>query len=240
MWETVRASINLYKRKFIHILGISFAISLVSSAVSSVIPIVGFVATWFFGSLASVFFLQESSRRTLSVSDLITVGEKHFVRLLGAGALVALKLLLWALIPVAGVFIVIYKSYCYIFTAEIAYSNPSMPLTQCVEQSIRTVRGRKMHIFLTDLALCAVLFAAAIPFIVALVLVFVTEGLTILLLTPAAMLFSAATAILSPVRGLYKAAYFIDCEMMTGFGVLDEGSGGVNGDYVYSDGAQEK
>ena len=232
---TLGNAMRVYKRSFIHIAGIALVAMMISSAVNSAVPIIGVAFTWLVNGVLAVFYLGEMTGKSRSFSDLINVGTSHFARLLGVGAIVFFLTLLWALIPIAGPFIAIYKSYCYVFSFQVAYTEPNLPLTECLKRSAALAYGRKKDIFLADLLIVGgvslLAFAAVVVFILFMIFVPYLAALAAL---PIGGIIIAVSAVVTPFVGLYHAQFFVECESIDGIGILREETV-----YTYEDKAQD-
>lgn len=63
-----------------------------------------------------------------------------------------LYLMLWALIPIAGFFIVLVKTYSYSMTMYIHRDNPKLSADDCITESRKMMNGHKMNLFLLHLS----------------------------------------------------------------------------------------
>ena len=170
----------------------------------------------------AVYFVYEAQGSPKTVNEAIEIGKRGFARLLGANALITLYCLLWSLIPIAGAFIAISKYYSYCFAPNIAYENRSMPLSECLKQSERLTRGRRREMFTADLVIMglpAILLAVALLlfYVVVLYKATVISLLALILILPA----FGGMFLLGPLQGLVRARYFIDCEILGGYGGFD-------------------
>ena len=66
--------------------------------------------------------------------------------------LTGLYLFLWALIPVAGYFIMIYKMYSYYLVPFILADNPHMPASRAIRLSEQMMHGRRFEMFVLELS----------------------------------------------------------------------------------------
>lgn len=85
---------------------------------------------------------------------------KTFKRIAGGVCWMDLWLLLWFLIPIAGPFIAIYKSFQYAFTPYILTQEPTVSGRQALKKSIEDTKGYKGNMFLA-------LYIPAIAFVIA-------------------------------------------------------------------------
>ena len=221
MKQIIKMSFDLYKRRFASIIAV-YALALVINYGASTVWFLSVPASWLVGGILAVYFVYEAQGSPKTVNEAIEIGKRGFARLLGANALITLYCLLWALIPIAGAFIAISKYYSYCFAPNIAYDRPNLPLSECLKQSERLARGRRREMFTADLVIMGL---PAILLAVALILFYVVilYGATVISLLALIIILPALGGIflLGPLQCLVRARYFIDCEMLDGYGGSD-------------------
>lgn len=121
---------------------------------------------------------------------------KTFKRVAGGMCWMYLWLLLWALIPIAGIFIAIYKSFQYAFTPFILTQEPTVSGRQALKKSIEDTNGYKGNMFLA-------IFLPAIAFAV------VSGILSALGLIPyVGILFTVINVLVTLVWYLFSSLFF--------------------------------
>ena len=76
---------------------------------------------------------------------------KTFKRVAGGMCWMYLWIFLWALIPIAGIFFAIYKSFQYAFTPFILMQEPTVSGRQALKKSMEDTKGYKGYMFLAIL-----------------------------------------------------------------------------------------
>lgn len=130
--------------------GILGGIPIISLALSSAVG-AGMVAVYY-----TVYRGGEAETNTLFIAF---KDWKTFKRIAGGVCWMDLWLLLWFLIPIAGPFIAIYKSFQYAFTPYILTQEPTVSGRQALKKSIEDTKGYKGNMFLA-------LYIPAIAFVI--------------------------------------------------------------------------
>ena len=133
-------------------IGLGFAASLVGN----VVPVLGAIAASIFLTMPLQvglygFFLSSRIRPT-DVGKIFSVFERGYIETVGSMAWMALFLFLWALIPVAGIVLVIIKGISYSMTPFILADNPQIGYERALKLSIAMTRGHKGAIFVLYLS----------------------------------------------------------------------------------------
>jgi len=101
---------------------------------------------------------------TINSKQLFEGFSGKFFRNAGGMGWRSLWLLIWALIPIAGVIICIVKFYSYRFVPYIMLTNPDIHATDALKKSMAQTNGYKGKMFLTDLAIYAAIVVATVIF----------------------------------------------------------------------------
>lgn len=156
-----------------------WVLSVISTALTSIVtfgcagaPLVGSAVTSVLGVGMTKEYLDGYQGREIGFNQLF-VGFKNFWHVCGGMMWMTLWLLLWALIPIAGLVMVVIKGYSYSFMPYILITQPEIPIRDALKLSIEKTNGYKGKMFganiLVDVAVLVVsllLFLfARIPFI---------------------------------------------------------------------------
>lgn len=224
MKQKISRSFDLYKRRFAPIIGTyALGYGLVYAA-SSVFALLSTPVSWLVNGVMSVFFMKESEKNPQSLQDTLEIGKKYIWRLTGCNALITIKMLLWCLIPVVGVFIAVAKYYSYCFAPNVAYTRPGLSVSECLKASEKLAYGKRREMFLADLLIMGGAVAVLLIPIV-LISVLITTGadtMAMLLILPLLLLMIGAFLLLGPLQGLVRARYFLECERLEGLGGFGE------------------
>ena len=127
----------------------ALAVCLVGSIVSSFLPLLlaGPIA---FGQ-AVVFLKKARGGSKIEFGDLF-LGFDLFGETFLLGFMQGLFVFLWALIPIAGVFIGIYKSYGWAMSFYIKADNPNMDWRECMDRSVMMMHGHRWELFCLQLS----------------------------------------------------------------------------------------
>ena len=89
---------------------------------------------------------------------------KKFGRNAGGMGWRILWLLIWALIPIAGIIIAYVKFYSYRFVPYIMLTEPDIQATEALKKSMVQTNGYKGKMFVADLLICLGVIAATVIF----------------------------------------------------------------------------
>jgi len=109
-------------------------------------------------------FLSGYRGKAISSTQLFEGFSKNFFRNAGGMGWRSLWLLIWALIPLAGVVLAVIKYYSYRFVPYIMLSEPDLPATEVLKKSISQTNGYKGKMFLADLIVGAAIVVTTIIF----------------------------------------------------------------------------
>ena len=145
----------------------------------------------------SQYFLDIARNKACSLGDIFQGFEK-FVKTILLSLYMYLFIILWALIPIAGIFLAIRAGIRYSMAYYIMCDQPELSIPMCVNESKRIMEGNKLRYLLLDLSfigwfilafICVAIIAAICAFIV--IPIFGTEsgqGVAQLLATSIGML----------------------------------------------------
>jgi hypothetical protein len=147
-------------------------------------------------------------------SDALFAGFRRFFKVAGGMGWMSLWILIWGMIPVAGVVFAVIKSYSYRFVPFIMTQNPDVSATEALRLSMKKTEGYKGRMFLADflvmlaVAVVAIVFGALslIPY----------AGRVFLVLGSIAMIF--VSLVLPLVMGLISAACYEEIFVKEGKG----------------------
>ena len=115
-------------------------------------------------------FLRGYRGQEISSTQLFEGFSKKFFRNAGGMGWRSLWVLIWALIPVAGIFIAIAKFYSYRFVPYIMLADPDITATEALKKSMAQTKGHRGKMFVADLLIAlAVIVSAIIFYFVALI-----------------------------------------------------------------------
>ena len=125
------------------------AVCLVGSVISGFFPLIlmGPIA---FGE--AVIFLKKARGGSRIVFEDLFLGFELFGENLLLGLMQGLFVFLWALIPVAGIFIAVYKSYGWAMSFYIKVDNPSLEWRECMDRSVLMMHGHRWQLFCLQLS----------------------------------------------------------------------------------------
>ena len=97
------------------------------------------------------FFLDIVRGNACMVTDIFSGFEK-FLKTLWLTVFMYVFILLWALIPIAGIFLAVRAMIRYSQAYCVMCDNPDLPVPLCVEESKRLMEGNKMYYFVLNLS----------------------------------------------------------------------------------------
>ena len=140
-------------------------------------------------------------------SDQLFAGFKNFFRSAGGIAWMALWILIWSLVPIAGFVLAIIKSYSYCFVPYIMVEDPEISATAALRRSKELTYGMKGKMFLADLLIAGILFGMYLV----LILLSLIPFIGVLFMIVAALLTILVVALLPLFKGLVEAAFYDEC-----------------------------
>ncbi len=125
------------------------AVCLVGNVISGFFPLIlmGPIA---FGE--AVIFLKKARGGGRIVFEDLFLGFELFGETLLLGLMQGLFVFLWALIPVAGIFIAVYKGYGWALSFYIKVDNPSLEWRECMDRSVMMMHGHRWQLFCLQLS----------------------------------------------------------------------------------------
>ncbi len=117
--------------------------------------IAGFFPLILMGPIAfgeAVIFLKKARGGGKIVFEDLFLGFDLFGETLVLGLMQSLFAFLWALIPVAGIFIAIYKSYGWAMSFYIKVDHPEMQWRECMDRSTIMMHGHRWELFCLQLS----------------------------------------------------------------------------------------
>jgi len=118
-------------------------------------------------------FLRGYRGQEISSTQLFEGFNKKFFRNAGGMGWRSLWVLIWALIPVAGIFIAIAKFYSYRFVPYIMLAEPDITATEALKKSMAQTKGHRGKMFVADLLIALAVIVSAIIFYLILLIPFV-------------------------------------------------------------------
>lgn len=120
------------------------AVCLVGSIIAGFFPLIlmGPIA---FGE--AVIFLKKARGGGKIVFEDLFLGFDLFGETLLLGLMQSLFVFLWCLIPIAGIFIGIYKSFGWAMSFYIKVDNPTMQWRECMDRSTMMMHGHRWELF---------------------------------------------------------------------------------------------
>ena len=148
IFEIYRRVLAIIKTKPLLLWGISLMFSLLTVVAFFLIliPIIYLpvVATLQVGMIS--VFLAGYRGKEISTAMLFS-GFNDFKRIAGGMLWMWLWLLIWAMIPLAGIVLVIIKGFAYIFVPYILLTQPDVSATEALKRSVEMTRGYKGKLF---------------------------------------------------------------------------------------------
>lgn len=204
--ESYKSAFNVLKRKPFKLWGLSLLSVLVCA--------LAICFSWFFlpAGIAFSYVVQCGMSKVYIDglhgkevnSDQLFAGFKNFFRIAGGMAWASLWIIIWGLIPFAGIVFAVIKSYEYRFVPYILITRDDVSATQALRLSKELTNGKKGQMFLADLVLYASYFV--LVFILGMLMVIPFIGsLFALIYFIVAIVFAAFAPIFV---GLYSAAFY--------------------------------
>jgi len=139
-------------KKPIHLWGLSVLCSLLTilAVLFGFLPIIWLPVVLVLELGMANIFLRGYRGHTISSALLFEGFSKKFARNAGGMGWRMLWLLIWALIPIAGIVIAVVKFYSYRFVPYIMLTEPDIQATEALKKSIAQTKGYKGKMFLAD------------------------------------------------------------------------------------------
>jgi len=146
-------------------------------------------------------FLSGYRGKAISSTQLFEGFSKNFFRNAGGMGWRSLWLLIWAMIPLAGIVLAVIKFYSYRFVPYIMLAEPDLPATEVLKKSITQTNGYKGKMFLADLIIGAAIVVLTIIFYFIMMIPFI--GIVLF-----AIYYIVLIALLPLVMGTLEAVYY--------------------------------
>ncbi len=214
--DLIQKALEVLKQKPIRLWGISLLCQLLTglAAAFGVLPIISIpIALVLNAGMAAVYL--NGYRGGEVNSDALFAGFKRFFKVAGGMGWMALWILIWGLIPIAGIVFAVIKAYSYRFVPYLMIQDPDISATEALRLSMKRTEGFKGRMFLADLL---VMLAAAVVMLVfgALSLIPYVGRVFMVLGSLASF---ALSLVLPLVRGLVSAACYEEIFIKEGKGV---------------------
>ena len=113
---------------------------------------VGIVVSGILSGCLAGYFIKLKRTGDVKLTDAIDSIKGHVGEYIVLDLLMTLKLFLWALIPIAGVFIVVVKSFAYGMAVYIKQDHPEYSASECIAESCKIMDGYKWKMFCLGLS----------------------------------------------------------------------------------------
>lgn len=154
---------DVLRRKPIKLWGLSLLCSFLTvlASIFGFLPIIVLPLTWALECGLSMVLLNAYRKGTEpETDDLFIPFKQNFLHIVGGMAWMQLWILIWALIPFAGIVMAVIKAYEYRFTPYILMTEPEVSATQALKKSMQITNGYKGKMFGADVLAYALVFAA--------------------------------------------------------------------------------
>lgn len=144
-----RSALNTLKEKPVRLWGISLLSSLITILilVFGILPIITIPVTLTLSAGMSVIYLNGFKGREVSSEELFS-GFKNFAHVAGGMCWKKLWILIWALVPIAGIVFAVIKSLSYAFVPYILIERPEISATEALKYSMKKTNGLKLKMFI--------------------------------------------------------------------------------------------
>lgn len=149
--DLIQKALAVLQQKPIRLWGVSLLCQLliVLAAVFGVLPIISVpIALVLNAGMAAVYLAGYRGQEVNA--DALFDGFKRFFRVAGGMGWMALWILIWGLIPIAGPIFAVIKMYSYRFVPYIVIQNPDISPTEALRLSMQKSEGFKGRMFLAD------------------------------------------------------------------------------------------
>lgn len=144
-----RSALNVLKEKPVRLWGISLLSSLITILilVFGILPIITIPVTLTLSAGMSVIYLNGFKGREVSSEELFS-GFKNFAHVAGGMCWKKLWIVIWALVPIAGIVFAVIKSLSYAFVPYILIERPEISATEALKYSMKKTNGLKLKMFI--------------------------------------------------------------------------------------------
>ncbi len=208
--EIYSKSFAIIKTKPLLLWGLSLLASLlcVLASVFAWLPILSIplILVIYVGTVS--VFLDSYRGKTVS-SEQLFVGFKNFWHYCGGMAWMLLWIIIWGLIPVAGVVFAVIKAYSYRFVPYILLNNPEISAFDALKESMKQTEGYRGRMFGAD---AIIIGGIAVAFIL-LILLSMIPYMGIVFYVISILLWIAVSIFCPLVLGLFQAAFYDEISM---------------------------
>lgn len=150
--DLIEKAIVVLRQKPIRLWGVSLLCQLLTvlAAVFGVLPIISIPISLVLNAGMAAVYLAGYRGQEVN-SDALFAGFKRFFKVAGGMGWMALWILIWGLIPIAGVVFAVIKMYSYRFVPYIIIQDPDIAPTEALRLSAKRTEGYKGRMFLADL-----------------------------------------------------------------------------------------
>lgn len=198
-------AVRILMKKPLRLWGISLLNTLLAVLISifGVLPIVTIPVMLTLTAGMSVIYL-DGYRGREAESEQLFAGFKNFAHVAGGMCWKSLWVLIWALIPIAGIVFAVIKSFSYAFVPYILIEKPNISATQALKQSIEQTNGKKLKMFVAWLLPIAAV--AVVSLVLSLLAMIPYAGIVFTVIN---ILFTIAYSALMPLfLGLISAGFY--------------------------------
>lgn len=161
--ENYKRAVAVIVKKPIMLWGLSLllgVVSMIATLVTISIPVVSIAIGYLFTCGAVRLYMDGLKGKEVNSKQLFFAFNKNCVRTAGAIAWRDLWIVIWALVPIAGPFIAIYKAYSYRFVPYIIVSNSEISAFDALKISMKMTQGKKGAMFLADIVWLVAVYIA--------------------------------------------------------------------------------
>ena len=206
--------LDVLKRKPLKLWGLSLLCGLLTTMASlfGVLPIIVMPITWALQCGLSIMLLNAYRNGTEpETDDLFVAFKNNFLHIAGGMAWMTLWIMIWAMVPIAGVVLAVIKAYAYRFTPYILMTEPEVSATQALKKSMQLTMGYKGKMFGADALAYVAIFVASL--LLALLSAIPYIGILFAIVS---FVFSLVVAAFSSLFfGLVSAAFYEEVTTMT-------------------------
>lgn len=171
----MRSAIDIMNEKGFGIIAFSlftFLVSLLAFLLFGIVLGVALAIICLITTASAKLYLDAVNAKKFKCVDLFSVIKepKMAIRIIGGLAWRELNVLLWFLIPVAGIYFGMKKAYAYSLTAYILLNNPDVKTTEAIKVSEEITLGYKRHLLGAD-AIPVIIYAVITIALILLVLI---------------------------------------------------------------------
>ncbi len=206
--------INAYKRAIDVILkkpfvlwGLSLMsglITLIAGIVCGVVPALAIAVSYLIMAGMAKVYLDGLKGLEVRSEQLFEGFSNKAGRIAGALGWMNLWVIIWALIPIAGPFIAIVKSYSYSFVPYIVMTKPEVKATEALKLSMKMTKGKKGQMFLADLCLIVGMFIVFLVLALFSRIPFIGFVFRVILF----VVYIVVVAFVGIFTGLYRASFY--------------------------------